>query len=44
MSLIPALGRQKQVDFSELKASLIYRVISRMARAKRNIFLKNLFT
>jgi hypothetical protein len=32
MPLIPALGRQKQAN-SEFKASLVYRVSSRTARA-----------
>ena len=32
MPLIPALGRQRQVDFSEFKASLVYRVSSRTVR------------
>jgi hypothetical protein len=31
--LIPALGRKKQVDLYEFKASLVYRVSSRTARA-----------
>jgi hypothetical protein len=39
MPLIPALGRQRQVDF---EASLVYRVSSRTARAiQRNPVLKN---
>jgi hypothetical protein len=33
--LIPALGRQRQVDFSECETSLVYRVSSRTARAMR---------
>jgi hypothetical protein len=34
MPLIPALGRQRQTDWiSEFKASLVYRVSSRTARA-----------
>ena len=33
MSLIPALGRQRQVDLCELEVSLVYRVSSRTARA-----------
>ena len=33
MSLIPALGRQRQVDLSEFEASLVYKVSSRTARA-----------
>jgi hypothetical protein len=32
MALIPALGRQRKADF-EFKASLVYRVIFRTARA-----------
>jgi hypothetical protein len=32
-SLIPALGRQRQAELCELEASLIYRVISKTARA-----------
>ena len=40
--LIPALGRQRQVDLCEFKASLVYRVVSRTARAKqRNPVSKN---
>jgi hypothetical protein len=30
---MPALGRQRQVDLCELKASLVYRVNYRIARA-----------
>jgi hypothetical protein len=33
MHLTPALGRQRQVDFSEFKASLVYSVSSRTVRA-----------
>ena len=33
MPLIPALRRLKQVDLCEFKASLVYRVSSRTARA-----------
>jgi hypothetical protein len=33
MPLIPALGRQRQVDYSELEARLAYGVNSRTARA-----------
>jgi hypothetical protein len=33
MSLIPALGRQRQVDLCGFKASLVYRASSRTARA-----------
>ena len=32
MPLIPALGRERQVDLCEFEASLIYRVSSRTAR------------
>ena len=32
MPLIPALGRQRQVDLCDFKAGLIYRVSSRTAR------------
>ena len=40
MSVIPALGRQRQAD-SEFEASLVYRVSSRSARAtQRNPVLK----
>jgi hypothetical protein len=42
MPLIPALGRQRQADFSEFKASLIYKVSSRTAKAiQRNPVSKN---
>ena len=42
MSLIPALGRQRQVDPLEFKANLVYRVSSRTARdTQRNPILKN---
>ena len=34
---IPALGRQRQVDFYEFEASLIYRVSSRTVRSKRDM-------
>jgi hypothetical protein len=41
MPLIPALGRQRQMD-SEFQASLVYRVSSRTARAiQRNPVSKN---
>jgi hypothetical protein len=41
MPLIPALGRQTQVD-SEFKASLVYRVSSRTARTiQRNPVSRN---
>jgi hypothetical protein len=33
ITLFPALGRQRQADVCEFKASLVYRVISRTARA-----------
>jgi len=34
MPLVPALGRQRQVDFcGEFKASLVYRVSSGIAKA-----------
>ena len=40
--LIPALGRQKQEDLCELKASLVYRVSSRTVRTtQRNSVSKN---
>ena len=32
MPLIPAFGRQRQVDVCEFKVSLVYRAISRTAR------------
>ena len=32
MSLIPALERQKQVDIYDFKASLVYKVSSKIAR------------
>ena len=44
MSLIPVLRRQRQADFCEFEASLIYRVSSRTVRAtlcERNSVLKN---
>ena len=42
MSLIPALGRLKQVDLCEFKASLVCRSSSRTARATQSYpFLKN---
>jgi hypothetical protein len=41
--LIPALGRQRQVDLSEFRDSLVYQVSSRTARAtQRNPVSKNL--
>jgi hypothetical protein len=33
MSLIPILGRQRQVDFCEFQVSSVYLVTSRIARA-----------
>ena len=40
--LISALGRQRQVDLCEFKAIMVYRVISRPAKAtQRNPVLKN---
>jgi hypothetical protein len=33
MPLVPALGRQRQVDIHAFKPSLVYRVSSRTARA-----------
>ena len=33
LALIPALGRQRQVDLYEFEASLVYRVSSRTVRA-----------
>jgi hypothetical protein len=42
MPLILALGRQRQAGISEFKASLVYRVSSRTARAiQRNPVSKN---
>jgi hypothetical protein len=42
MPLMPTLGRQRQVELCEFKASLVYRVSSRTAKAtQRNPFLKN---
>jgi hypothetical protein len=35
MPLIPALGRQRQVDLSESKASLVYNMSSRTPRTLR---------
>ena len=41
MPLIPALGRQRQVELCEFEASLVYRVSSRIARAtQRNPVLR----
>jgi hypothetical protein len=43
MSLIPALGKQSQVDFSVLEASLVYRVSSKTAKTiEKNIALKKM--
>jgi hypothetical protein len=40
--LVPALGRQRQVDFEEFEASLDYKVSARTARAiQRNPVSKN---
>ena len=40
--LVPALGRQRQVDLCQFEASLIYRGSSRTARAtQRNLVSKN---
>ena len=36
MLLIPALGRQRQVDLYELKVSLVYLVSSRNPAQKKN--------
>jgi hypothetical protein len=33
--LVPALGRQRQVDLCEFEVSLVYRVSSRIVKAKR---------
>jgi hypothetical protein len=43
MPLSPALGRQRQLDLCEFKASLVYRVSSRIVRAvtQRNLVLRN---
>jgi hypothetical protein len=41
MALIPALGRLREPDFHEFKASLVYRLSSRIARAtQRSVSLK----
>ena len=40
MPVIPALGRQRQADLCEFKASLIYSVSSRTARATKRPCLK----
>ena len=41
--MIPALGRQRQVDLCEFKDSLTYKVSSRIARVvtQRNAVLKD---
>jgi hypothetical protein len=39
--LIPALGRQRQAEFCEFKASLVYRVSSRTARATQRDLVLN---
>jgi hypothetical protein len=39
MPLIPALGKQRQVDVCEFKASLVYRVSSR-ATLKNHVLKK----
>jgi hypothetical protein len=42
MPLIPALGRQKSVDICEFEVSLVYKVISGIARAiQRNHILNS---
>lgn len=42
MPLIPGFGRQRHVDLCESKASLVYRISSRIARDRqRNSVLKN---
>jgi hypothetical protein len=50
MPLTPALGRQRQEEFYEFQASLVYMESSRTVRAthretlsQRNNFFKNLF-
>jgi hypothetical protein len=41
MSLTPAIGRKRQVDLCEFKASLIYKASFRIAKAtQRNHVLK----
>ena len=40
MPLIPALGRQRQVDLCESENSLVYRVSSRTARATQKTCLE----
>ena len=42
MPLIPALGKQRQADFCEFKASLVYRESCGVARAmQRKLVSKN---
>ena len=42
MPLIPGLGRQRSVDLSECKSSLVYRVSYKIAKAtQRSPILKN---
>ena len=42
MTLIPALGRLRQVDFYKYEATLLYRVSSQTAKAtQRNPVFKN---
>ena len=42
MPLVSALGRQRQVDLCEFKASLVYRLSSRTTRVtQKNPVLKN---
>ena len=41
MPLIPALGRQRQADLHEFKASLDYRVSSRTSRATQRNSVTN---
>jgi hypothetical protein len=42
ISLIPALGRQRQADLCEFKDNLVYRISSRIVRAtQRNPVFKN---
>ena len=40
MPLIPALGRQRQVDFCESKASLVYTVPEKPPKLQRNLSQK----
>ena len=35
MPLIPALGRQRQVDLGEFESSMVYKASSRTARSKQ---------